>query len=767
MFAALATLVRRYPRYLLALWTVLPLLALPFAGRVGEVLTAQAGVVPGSSGARVGELLSAEFGGQDQSLLVLITRSAASKVGTPGFDGDYAKLAAALQALPGVSSVQDYRNPAGLNLIGPDRSYAVSLLTLAQSVDERRTLGAIDGVLGAATMFTYNLSGGAAVKRELETVSERDARRAELFGLPLSLIVLTVAFGALVAAGLPLLVAAVSVTLSYALLFLIGQWFPFSVFTQTIVTMLGLATGIDYALLMVNRFREELEHSVTARDAAAATVLTAGKAVAFSGFTVMIALSALLVPPLDFIRSIGLGAMVVLLVGVLVAVTALPALLALLGTRVNAGKLTRRIPGQRSRAFWSRRARLVQRHPLRWALGGTLLLILLGLPALRIVLADPGSEGLSPATDARQVQGALEETGLAGVLDSFTAVLDFGEGGFFNPTAVRATSQFSRQAANIAEIAQVFSPTTAGGLPSLLVSGYYATRETALASPLAELVAETVSQNGRYVLIRLFPQGDLPLAAVRGVEESLTALAGDLGVAVTVGGNLVREREWTRALYQSFPLAVALVYCATLILLGLAFRSLLIPIKSIVLNTLTVGAAFGIITLIFQYGVGVSLFGLPEALGYVDSSTPIFVFAIVFGLSMDYEIFLVARVYEAHLRGYSDKEAVAEALGATGGVISSAGLIMIVVFSAFIASQIVLIKTLALGLAIAIFLDITLVRLALVPAVMSLAGAWNWWLPRPLRRLSERLDMHHGEVHANSVGPGDVHRGQGRGSTER
>ena len=188
-----------------------------------------------------------------------------------------------------------------------------------------------------------------------------------------------------------------------------------------------------------------------------------------------------------------------------------------------------------------------------------------------------------------------------------------------------------------------------------------------------------------------------------------------------------------------------MVYLATLVLLGLAFRSLLIPIKSVILNSLTVSAAFGVITLIFQYGLGISLLGLPGALGYVDSSTPIFIFAFVFGLSMDYEVFLVARVFEAHERGLSDKDAVAEAMAATGGVISSAGLIMIVVFSVFISSQIVIIKTLALGLAVAIFLDVTLVRLALVPAVMSLAGSWNWWLPRPLKRLAERVNIQHSD----------------------
>ncbi len=743
MFAFLATFISRRPRTVLFTWLLLTLLALPFAGRVGEVLSAEASVVPGSASAQVERLLSDEFSGQDQSLLVLVVRAEDAKVGEPAFNNAFESLAANLRALPGVENVQDYRNAGDLSLVAPDKSYALSLLTLNQAAEARRTLAAVDAVLAESETFTFNLSGSQAVKRELEEISGRDARRAELFGLPLSLLVLAVAFGALVAAGLPLLVAAVSVTLSYALLFALGQFVPFAVFAQTIVTMLGLATGIDYALLIVNRFREELARAANPRAAAAATVMTAGKAVTFSGFTVMIALGALLVPPLDFIRSIGLGAMVVLLMSVSVSVTALPALLALLGERVNAGRLTRRVPGQRSRAFWRKRARQVQRHPLRWALGGTLFLLLLSLPAARIVLADPGSEGLSPATDARQVQNALDETGLAGVLDSFAAVLDFGQAGFFEPESVRTASKFSREAVDISGLEQAYSPTTAGGLPPLLLSGYYATRETALESPLAELVRTTVSESGRYALVRLFPAGDLTLTEVRRVEGELRALGRDLGAEVIVGGSLVNEREWTRTLYSNFPLAAALVYLATFILLGLAFRSLLIPIKSILLNSLTVSAAFGVITLIFQYGAGISLLGLPEALGYVDSSTPIFVFAIVFGLSMDYEVFLVARVFEAHERGLSDADAVAEAMGATGGVISSAGLIMIVVFAVFISSQIVLIKTLALGLTIAIFLDITLVRLALVPAVMSLAGTWNWWLPRPLKRLAERVNMQH------------------------
>jgi RND superfamily putative drug exporter len=216
-----------------------------------------------------------------------------------------------------------------------------------------------------------------------------------------------------------------------------------------------------------------------------------------------------------------------------------------------------------------------------------------------------------------------------------------------------------------------------------------------------------------------------------------------LGLTARIGGDFIYEHETTKALYGQFPLALGLVYLATFIVLGLAFRSLLIPIKAIVLNTLTVGAAFGVLTLIFQYGLGATLFGLAGGLGFVDTAVPLFIFALVFGLSMDYEVFLVARIHEAHERGYDDKAAVISALTSTGGVISSAAAVMIAVFLPFVFSEVVLIKTLGLGLAVAIFLDATVVRLTLVPAVMALAGRWNWWLPKPFARLAERVNLSH------------------------
>ena len=370
------------------------------------------------------------------------------------------------------------------------------------------------------------------------------------------------------------------------------------------------------------------------------------------------------------------------------------------------------------------------------------MLLLLSLPALRIQLADPGPKSLSAATEAGRTLAALQDLELGGLLRSFDVVTDFGEQGFYHPSSVRKLSQFDRAAQELTGVEGTYSALSADTIPRLLLFQYYATQETALNSELGGLVRRTVSRDGRYALIRVFPNSSVGPDEGAVLRRELSALASELDVNAQVGGTFVQQAEWTRVLYRSFPLALGLVYLATLVLLGLAFRSILIPIKSIVLNTLTVAAAFGVITLIFQYGVGARLFGV-ETLGFVDNSAPIFIFAIVFGLSMDYEVFLVARLYEAHRQGLSDRDAVVQALSATGGVISSAALVMLTVFSVFIFSEVVLIKTLGIGLWVAIFLDATLVRVALVPAVMTLAGRWNWWLPRPLAQVAKRVDLGH------------------------
>lgn len=736
MFKLVGLLVSRYPRWVLVAWFVLALGSLPFGVRVGEVLTGQPEAPASGAAAAVKRVLARSFAQSEDDLLVLVVRGKPLAAGGADYDLLLDELAERLLEVPHVTYVRDYRSAIGLELLDADANFSVVQIGLSTGglADGKEIVGQVREVLGGFKGVTFDLSGGPATIIELEQVSERDARRAELFGLPISLLILLVAFGAAVAAGIPLVSAVTTISVSSALLFFLGQRFEFAVFTETIVTMLGLATGIDYALLIVNRFREELRATFDAREAARVTAATAGRAVAFSGLTVLVALSALLVPPVGFIRSIGLGAMVVLLVSVLVAITAVPATLALLGHRINWLRVSPREPGLRSRAFWRARAISIMRRPLFWALSGVSLLLLLALPALRMQVADPGARGLSEATEARRALGALERLGLEGVLNPFDVLVDFGEDTFYHPSHVRQVSLLARQLAELDGIANVLSPFALAGIPRLFLYQYYASAATALGSEVAPLVEATVSTDGRYVLLRLFPDGAITPSMGAELHDAIEEALAQVGLSARIGGSYVEGVEWTAALYDYFPLALALVALATALLLGLAFRSLLIPIKAVLLNALTVGAAFGVLTLVLQDGVISKLFGLGPVLGYIDTSAPLFIFAMVFGLSMDYEVFLVARIHEGHERGLSDREAVATALSTTGGVITSAAAVMITIFVVLMFSHVELIRTLGLGLSVAVLLDATLVRLALVPSVMVLAGEWNWWLPGRKRR---------------------------------
>ena len=737
MFSTIGRFSSTYPRLVLAFWTLLFALALPLAGRVGEVLSPDAGVAPGSEARQVEGTLSGAFDAQHRQVLLVAKSNM----------GDRAAQARALNrtldtlaAQPGVE-ITDSRSSGAFPI--PTLGEAGASVALIDLSSTRLSIEGVRAQLPRLEGLELHLTANATVEQEIREMSERDAARAERYGLPLSLAVLTVAFGALVAASLPLVAALFSVTLSFAVLFLLGQWFTFATFAQIIVTMLGLATGIDYALLIVNRFREELAALGDPERAALETTRTAGKAVAFSGLTVLVALSALFVPPLPFMRSMGAASVIVIFFSVAVSVTALPAALTLLGARVNALRLTRLAPGTRSRAFWAAQAARVTRRPLLWTALGVSVLVLLSVPIKEMQLGFSSVRGLTQNTDTRRAHEILATLGFDSLLRSFDVLIDFGERGFYHPKSVRAVSKFTRQSGALDDVDKVYSPTTALSLPPLLLSGYYATRETALESPLRPLVDATVSRDGRYALVRVFPPSGVPPSTSNRLADTLRLVAHDLDLDASIGGPYVTQREWTRSLYRTFPRALTLVYLATFVLLGLAFRSVLIPIKSILLNTLTVSAAFGAITLVFQLGWGGPLFGVGSGLGFVESSIPIFIFAIVFGLSMDYEVFLVSRIVENHRRGLNDEAAVVQAVGATGSVITSAALIMGLVFSVFLFSGVVFIKTLSFGLMVAVLLDATLVRLVLVPAVTLLAGRWNWWIPRPIARFAKRVDLGH------------------------
>jgi RND superfamily putative drug exporter len=692
----------------------------------------------------VREQVRESFAGQSDSRVLLVAQAAES-TDAEEFETDFSLLLNEIAGLDGVEFVRNSRTETiipGLSQL--DGAY-LALIGL-QAGDLKQSLHIVKEIrslLPVRESFNAYLTGGPANSLELQEIGKQDARRAEVFGLGISLIVLVIVFGALTAALLPLMVAIGSITISFTLLFFLGHVIGIAIIAQMIVSLLGLATGIDYALLMVNRFREELGHGRAPLEAAQTTSLTAGRSILISGLTVLVALASLLVPPLNFIRTIGIASIIVMLFSVAISLTALPACLALLGERVNWLKVTRSTPGLRSRAFWQALAERRVSRPWFWTIFSTVILLLLSLPATRMDVALAGSKGLAETTDTRKAQAILEPLNLASLEKTFDILIDFEQQGFYHPSSVRAVAQFTRGVRDLDHVGQVLSAASLQGVPSLLLHQYLATPETAAQSPFGELVSATVSRDGRYALVRIFPTGSAQLAEIDSLDRGLHYLVEQSDLNASIGGGFVASREWKGALYRSFPLALSLVYLATYILLGLVFRSLWIPLKSILLNTLTVGAAFGVITAVFQHGWFASLLGWSSGLGFVEASVPFFIFAVVFGLSMDYEVFLVSRIYEGHKRNMSDRRAVVYALSTTGSVISSAALIMLIVFVAFLSSRLVIVQTLGVGLSVAVILDATLVRFALVPAVMLLLGKWNWWLPQPFARFAEKVNLSH------------------------
>lgn len=756
MFERIAQTVTRRPIHVVAGWILVVLLAVPLARLAPSHLAANASSVKNSEAQTVNRILVEAFGQTVSDRTVLVSESQVP-ASDPGFITTYNRLMEQVGRVEGVLRVTRFDAPSPLRQVSADGKVTATLL------DTRLEGGdaVIEAVRQAARAaqtpeIRFYVTGATAVTKDFLRLLEADVRRSELIALPLTAVVMVLAFGALVAASLPLAVGLVAITVGLALLYLLTLFGEVSSFAQTVITMLCLGAGIDYALMMVGRFREELGKGLSAQAAAAQTARTAGRAVAFSGLVVAIAMGAMIVPDLAFIRSMGIGGVMAVIMTVLASLTLLPALLTLVGERVNSPRrLAFRLTSSGTvHPFWGHWAERVMRRPWVFTALVAGFLIALAWPALQMRLGYTGAFGLGQNVESRKglerMRGLERRRGdttceqvpsnspcahasgleLGGATDSFEILLDLGSEGFTAGSRARWRDLEAKLSA-WPEIRLVISPFLAGRLQG---EGGFA--------DLVSLTEQYVSKDRRYLRLTVIPKDALHAPDIAGWERRLRQEAINAGFTnVRIGGAPVGSREFTDALLSAMPAAIGTVFVATFILLAIAFRSLVIPLKSIVMNTLSVGAAYGVITLVFQKGVLAGLIGAPTDVGYVDSSLPLMMFAVIFGLSMDYEIFLLTRIQEGHLAGLSTFDSVKGALERTAGVITSAALIMIIVFSAFVFGQVVANKTVGLGLAVAVFLDATLIRLVLVPAVMQLAGKWNWWLPSSLRRLMPRVRL--------------------------
>jgi putative drug exporter of the RND superfamily len=798
-FQLLGLFAHRFRWAILVTWAMLVIASVFFAPDLSGRLKGGGFEGSNSEAERVQDLMSEEFGVSPATLIVVFVGDGLPARGEE-FQGAQDEALEGVRRMPEVRHVTTYASTQDARFISDDGEKAYAVIAFNVSIDEtRNVVEEVRGKVRSEELDTY-VTGAAAVYQDLEEASNEDIKRAEKYAFPFALLILLLAFGTVVAAGVPVLMGGVSVLTTLAALYFVAGSYDMSVFVLTLSTMLGLGLGIDYALFFVSRFREELE-SYPVSEAVSRTVTTAGRSIFFSGTAVLIGFSGLLFFPFMFMRSIGVAGVMVVFVSVAAALTLLPALLGVLGHRVN-WLPVRRHGRSIGTGFWGRSAEVVMRHPLVVILlVATLLATLLypvthmkvGIPEasvlpekyesragddilkqnfeyaalnpMEIVATLPedplSAEGLA---DAKALGESIERTGeIASVQSVYTVgeeaassyarrvaearqdarteaerrveeavkgelqslrtrygrVPPGAEGRIRAEAERRASAEVERKVPELPE-----GVSTEGEISPQGVANFLDSPQARESKELQDALDSYVAGD-RTLLQAVTKANPYTEAAHAAVDEVRTAEAPE-GVSFLVGGLSAGQKDFISSLYGKAPYAAVFVLSVTYLILLVSFRSVFIPLKAVIVNILSLTASFGAIVFVFQDG---NLSGLLDftPLGFVDATLPILMFCTIFGVSMDYEVFLLSRIREAYENGDSNTASVAKGLVATAGIITSAAAIIIVVTGAFAFTGIILTKAVGLGLAVAVFVDATIIRVLLVPATMRILGDWNWW----------------------------------------
>ena len=726
MFSAIGRFAYRYRRFVVGAWLLAATVGLVFAPRLSGNLKAGGYSMPDAQSETAARMLETEFGfSAIEPLIVFIGDDLT--VDEIEYRQAVREVVAAVSALDFVTRVDSYLDGALVaeGMVSADRTVTFALLRTGLELDDLQNLHQeLVEVLPPVAVRTI-VTGTPGVYSDMTTISERDLIRAELFAFPIAALVLLIAFGTLIAAALPLVQAGMAVVITMALLLPIALATNVSLFALNTTTLLGLGVSIDYSLFIVSRFREEIERRPV-DEAIEVTVRTAGEAVFFSGMAVVIGLSALLLLPFWSLRSIGLGGFLVVMVAALLNVTFLPAVLGLLGHRINAVRVIPRF--RLTGAFWGALSRMVMRRAVPIFLLVIAFLLLLGSPFSQIRFGVPGAEALPATAPSRDGLEILKRD-----FGSTTAppviVLVTDERGILRPAnalALAAFSEFMEQFNGILEPIGLVEALGDEALGTLFLTPY-----DELPPSVAEAIAPFVARNS--LAIRLASALDDNDPQLRDAVRAIRGYEFPEHLQVVVGGGAASFVDFVDTLYGAVPLAVGIVVVATYLILVFLLGSLILPIKAVIMTGLSISASFGALVFVFQWGNLANLLDFTPS-GFVDATMPIIIFSVLFGLSMDYEIFLLTRIREEYRISGDNTDAVARGLTRTGGIITSIAAIMVVVAGSFTLAGIVSVKALGLGIALAIGLDATIVRGLLVPSTMRLLGKWNWWAPAPLDR---------------------------------
>ncbi|MFN8522084.1 MAG: MMPL family transporter [Chloroflexota bacterium] len=711
---------------IIAVWACALLAATPVAPRIAKVLQPGGFSTRDLESLRAAATIQRELGANPAGVLVVFrdeSRPNTSREYQTAVD----RAVAAVRDLPFVSTVRaPGENP---RLIAPDGKTAYASIGLRAVPDQFRSILPLIQSAVDSSELSVTLTGAPIFFDDIQHVTEQDLRRAELISFPFAALALLLVFGSIVAALLPAMVGGAAVLVTLGVVVVLTNVTEVSIFALNLVSMLGLGLGIDYALFIVSRFRQELPRRDVV-DALAASMATAGRAVLFSGVTVFIGLLGLIQFDFMALRSLGIAGSIVVAASVAASLTLLPATLAILGHRVDALPIPRpRIWGG---GLWGWVSERVHQHAVLTLLVVVTILVTLGVPFLRVQFGAPDASILPTSVQSRIGFDRLREGfGEGEVSPILVAVMD--EESIWKPEKLDAIQDLVlrlQQDERVSRVDSIVSidPRITPEQHRLLLRDGRDVKE-----PYARALVDELARE-RFTLLRVVARQGQTSEEAKGLVRSIRATPIGAGLRFEVGGGAAAVVDYADRLYSEFPRTLLFVVTSTYLVLLVLLRSVVLPLKALVMNTLSLLASYGALVVVFQDGwlAGPLAF---TPLGFIEASLPIIMFCLLFGLSMDYEVFLLSRVKEAYDSGLNNAASVAAGLRQSGTLITGAASIVVLVSMSFVAADVILIKALGLGTAIAVFLDATVVRALLVPATMSLLGDWNWWAPRAVLRL--------------------------------
>src|SRR5579859_2156610 len=696
----------------------------------------------------VDDLLRTQFHQDQTALLVLFTAHDGATVDSPAYQQAVAAVVAPLARQPGVGDITSFYTTHAPAFVSTDRHSTYVVVGLrGDDAAQQQTLDALRPQL-QSDRLQIRLGGGPVSSQEGNEEARRAIEQADLITFPILAILLVFVFGSLVAASLPLAMGGFAILGALLVMRVATEFIDVSVYAVNIIIMLGLGLAIDYSLFVVSRFREELARMPeSVVEALARTMQTAGRTILFSGLTVTISLLSLAVFPGTFFKSIGLAAAASVAVAMLAALTVLPAILAALGPRINAWAIPVRWrrwtpsgAASMEQGFWYRTSQFVMRYPVPVLLLTLIPLLILGLPFLRARIQVPDVRALPSSFQSGAVYDSLLHDFPPNETQPIILIVQT-PGAALDPASLRALYAYTRQLQALPGVRRVDSLVTLSPqLDEAAYQGLYSAAARAL-NPLAQRAATTFAA-GNYSWVHVLYDSDPLGPESQALVGRIRALPpGDL--QILVGGDPAYQVDYLASLGRGVPVAGGLIVGVIFVLLFLMLGSLVVPLTAVILNIVSLSVSFGALVWIFQDGHLANLLGF-ESLGSIDALMPVIIFAIAFGLSMDYEVFLLSRVKEHFDQSGDNRAAVAVGVQKTGGIITSAALLLVIVIGGFAAGAVLQLKEFGVGLALAVFVDATVVRMLLVPATMRLLGKYNWWAPAPLTAVYRRLGLSDG-----------------------